>query len=78
MAIEIREDIIKLTTRCMNDFSCLDGVKKCLCEVRGSSGQDTPFINFSLDRECIYCVPIKNSTLCFCPTRREIYKRYKI
>lgn len=78
MDIEISEDILKSTTKCRYNFSCLNGVKECLCEVRSSNGHDTLFITSSSDRDCIYCAPLKNSYLCFCPTRREIYKRYKI
>ncbi len=78
MHLEIGEDTLRKTRNCGNDFSCLKGGKECLCEAVGSSGYDVLFINPNSNRDCIYCTSFSNSFLCHCPTRNEIYNRYKI
>ena len=78
MKVKISKDTLSKTKNCGNDFSCLKGKKECLCEVVGSSGYDVLFINPHSNRDCIYCTPFSNSFLCHCPTRNEIYNRYKI
>jgi hypothetical protein len=78
MNAKISEDTLRKTRNCGNDFSCLNDEKECLCEAVGSSGDDVLFINPNSNRDCIYCTPFSNSFLCHCPTRNEIYNRYKI
>ena len=78
MRLEIGENTLRKTRNCGNDFSCLKGEKVCLCEVVGSSGYDVLFVKPKSKKDCSYCTPFSNSFLCHCPTRNEIYNRYKI
>jgi hypothetical protein len=75
--MKIDEDTLDRTKFCEKRFSCLSGEKKYLCEVKFCNICNTLFINPN-DRDCNYYIPYGNSFLCFCPTRNEIYKRYKI
>ena len=78
MDIEINEDILKDTTECINNFSCLRGEKECLCEVRGYAGYNSVLINPKPNKDCSYLNPFGSSFFCFCPTRSEIYRRYGV
>ena len=78
MNIEINEDILKNTTKCKNNFSCLNGEKEFLCEVRSSAGYNSLIINPKSNRDCAYLNPFGSSFFCFCPTRSEIYRRYGV
>ena len=76
--IEISEDIIKLTTKCMHDFSCLNSGKDCLCSVEEFPGNSILFVkgDSANKRSCGYCMHIGESFVCNCPIRNEIYRRY--
>jgi hypothetical protein len=78
VGMEVNSSILKNTTKCKNNFSCLTGEKECLCEVRASSGHNSLLIYPKSDRDCFYLNPFGSSFFCFCPTRNETYNRYKI
>ena len=78
MDIEISEDILKKTTKCGCNFSCLTDEKKCLCEVKGSAGYNSVCVSPQSDMDCDYINDLGSSFFCFCPTRNEIYHRYNI
>ena len=80
MAIKIREDIIKNTTKCMDDFSCLNSGKECLCNVQSSLDGNQIFVKGDSPSSigCAYCLHFESSFICNCPTRTEIYRRYQI
>jgi hypothetical protein len=76
--MQVNGPILKNTIKCKNNFSCLSGEKECLCEVRALSGYNSLLIYPKSDRDCFYLNPFGSSFFCFCPTRNEIYNRYKI
>ena len=77
---EISEDIIKNTTKCINDFSCLNSGKECLCNVEKTAGVNHLFLkdDGSKKSACLYRMGFGDSFICNCPTRNEIYRRYQI
>ncbi len=76
--IKIDKGILKKTTRCNFDFSCLTGDKTCLCEVIDQKGFSSIKVRPNPDLPCSYNLPFNKSHYCICPTRREIYQKYKI
>jgi hypothetical protein len=75
--IKIADDTIRHTTKCKLNFSCLLGNRKDLCKVEYCVGK----IHFMkcLNKEyCDYQIPFGDSRICNCPTRKELYSRYKI
>jgi hypothetical protein len=76
--IKIDEKILQRTTSRNHDFRCLSGDKQCLCEVKGSIGADMKDIKPNPEIECKYHPSFGNNNLCLCPTRAEIYNRYRI
>ena len=70
--------VLHKTIHCINDFSCLSGDKTCLCDVVASNGEDIIEIKSQPARSCRYCIALESASYCHCPTRVEIYNRYKI
>jgi len=78
MEIEIPGVVLKNTNRCKKNFSCLSCEKKDLCEVQEFVGGEVLFIRSKDDQFCDYMMPFGNRFICGCPTRKEIFRRYKI
>jgi hypothetical protein len=80
MKFEVPEYIVKQTTRCDNNFLCLsEEWKPCGKANRIIEGKLVSVdIDPKLSRDCHYGVPFGWGYYCLCPTRVEIYKRYKI
>lgn len=76
MKYEIDENIIGIT-HCDKNFSCLFNHTHCLCEVVDSIKKEVIFIKPPAD-SCHYMNEFGFSSLCHCPTRKEIYKLYNI
>ena len=76
--IEIDKDVLKRTTRCNDDFSCLSGDHSCMCEVKDLKGLTSIKVIPNPDRPCHYLLKFHKSHYCVCPTRRAIYEKYKI
>lgn len=76
--IRVDKAVLHKTTHCMNDFSCLSGEKTCLCDVLASNGEDIIEITPQPSRSCKYRISLETASFCHCPTRVEIYNRYKI
>ena len=75
--IKIDKEILDKTTKCNNSFNCLSGVKECLCKVTGSIGYDMLEIKPESAIDCNYHMSLNNTCFCSCPTRNEIYNRYR-
>ncbi len=80
MNFDIDENILKETTQCEYDFSCLTGGKGCFCEVEDYVEDKVLFVEFKVlpGRKCHYMFPFGSSFMCTCPTRKEIYRKYSI
>lgn len=74
----IGDQIVKATKNCEKNFSCLKlddaGMGKvvfCLnCKLHG--------INCKNETSCAYKLSADERTFCTCPTRKEIYFKYKV
>ena len=75
MEIEIDIDTIKKTIHCRNDFDCLKNQNHIFKKVESFVNLRVLFIDCD-DRCCNYNRSFGNSTVCNCPTRRAIYKKY--
>ena len=78
MKIKIDKEIIKKAIYCEYDSRCLSGEKRRLCEVQELFGYNMLEIKPKLAIDCRYHVSIGDTSLCLCPTRYEIYKRYSM
>ncbi len=78
MDIRIDKEIIEETTECNKNFSCLTKSRRELCEIQITlfSGK-VHFIKCKQNLQCNYKIDFKNESCCFCPTRKEIFNKYK-
>ena len=75
--IKINEDVIKKTTKCKKNISCLSSGRE-LCQVELCVENKIHFIKCKSDEFCNYRVPFGYSHVCVCPVRKELYNVYKI
>jgi hypothetical protein len=78
MNFEIDIIILDSTHRCRCDFSCLKGDKECFCQVDSLVSDKLLFIKDEKHNVCDYMTSFGYSYFCNCPTRKEIFKRYKV
>ena len=78
MDIRIDKEILEETTECNKNFSCLTKSGGELCEIEITLFSDKVyFIKCKQDLICNYKMDFEKESCCFCPTRKEIYNKYK-
>ena len=76
--MKVDEKILKETTNCQFNFSCLNG-RNPHCKIIFKTASDTLETDCPKKEPCVYCKPISRAEgVCTCPTRIEIYKLYGI
>jgi len=70
--------VSKAATKCDKDFACLSGSVGCMCWVTYASRYRFVEIKPRSDEHCPYLFHYCEGTYCLCPTRNEVYNRYKI
>ena len=75
--ITINEDVLKKTTKCKKNMSCLSKSRD-LCEVELCVESKIHFIKCGNIEPCNYRVPFGYSYVCLCPVRKELYNKYNI
>ena len=77
--MEIDKKIIKKTIKCEQDFVCLKHIDDSYCccgEVINSIAENVLFVACA-NNLCQYKMNFGSSTICSCPTRKEIHNKYK-
>jgi hypothetical protein len=82
MSYEVNAHSLHMTTECRDNFSCLSGEDRCLCEVNKhivNNGGSIFIIPNNEMRDCNYMLPYAfSSFICNCPVREALYIKYKI
>ncbi len=78
MKLKIAPDVLKKTSKCREDFSCLKGMTDCICEVKSNINNKIIFIEPCRNIHCKYMLSFGYKYICSCPTRMEIYDSYKV
>ncbi len=78
MKLEIRAGTLQETEKCRNNFSCLADDKGCLCDVEDSYDGRVLFVKAANSKSCEYMMSFGYSHVCHCPTRKELYSRYRM
>ncbi len=78
MPFAIDNNILRETTKCRNNFACLEGSKKCLNDVEQCINREVHFVNCKKMNSCDYLIPFGDTYVCNCPTRKEIYNRFRV
>jgi len=74
--MEIDKKIIANTLDCHKNFDCLNTEKHVLCEVENCINEKVYFIKYLGKSLCRYKMSFGDSSLCNCPTRKEIFNKY--
>jgi len=78
VANQISEETKNRTTRCNQEFKCLNNTNFQMCPVEDKIKEGIYFIKMVNPlRRCNYCLAFGDSHICRCPTRSELYERYK-
>ena len=78
MKFEIEKDILDSTHNCKTGFSCLNGNQECMCQADSLISDKLLFIKSEKINVCDYMTSFGYSYFCNCPTRKEIFRRYKV
>ena len=76
MKLKIPNKTIKATTKCHQNFACLEN-PDVVCEVENCIHDGVCFVKCAESKNCNYIVPYGYSYICTCPTRIEIYNKYR-
>jgi pyrroline-5-carboxylate reductase len=74
--VRINEEVLKNTSKCKKDFSCLAGMS--LCQVELNVGDKIHFVKCMSNEPCNYRISFGYSFVCLCPVRKELFNRYNI
>lgn len=73
---EIDQAILDKTVKC-SKRGCLSG-KDVICPVQNALDLDIIFVDFDHRNDiCRYCMPYGDGFMCLCPTRQEIFHKYR-
>ncbi len=76
--MEIEKDILQKTTKCKKDFSCLKNQGATICKVLNCVNDKVHFVDCTSKVFCDYKMTFGNSSICNCPTRKEIFNKYAL
>lgn len=80
MRLDIDKEILCKAYKCQNEFLCLVDQKN-LCKVIGGIAKNVIFIDKSTMKGSLFCkfaMGFGVSTICACPVRKEIYRKYGV
>ena len=75
---EIDMEIIDNTKQCPSYFQCLTEYGKPFCSVEDVVAGDVLFIKSPDGIRCNYNMTHGDRNFCLCPTRKELYRKYKM
>jgi hypothetical protein len=74
----IEDQIVKATKKCEKNFSCLKLDESAMCKVVFCINCKLHGIECKNDTFCAYKLTAEERNFCTCPTRKEIYFKYKV
>jgi hypothetical protein len=78
MPFRITDAIAKQTTKCPYNFECLNNDHWHTCSIEEELRGGLSVKAICSQKFCNYFLYFGSHRICICPTRVEIYKRYKI
>ena len=81
MKITVPESVLKETTKCEHNFSCLDSGQcdHCQnCEVDYAAGKNILFLHLKEQCSCSYCVSFGSRHICRCPVNYYLFQNKKL
>jgi hypothetical protein len=78
MSVSIDDEILKKTTHCRNNFACLTDEPLGVCGVVRDYHAGIIVTLCGKKGHCHYCICLNDKEgICTCPTRVELFRRYK-
>lgn len=72
----VSRETLEKTTGC-DTKGCLSG-KEIMCPVEKAITTEVLFVHYDPSKcTCIYHLPFGDSSVCMCPTRQEIFRKYE-
>lgn len=79
MALQVQDQTRQQTSECMFSFQCLEEATRNVCTIKPCLVEEVYFLNTPKNHLCSYKKKIGSSSyICQCPTRKELYRRYRI
>jgi len=78
MAYQISQETINQTRQCTFAFQCLNDDGWGLCSVDRKVEGGGVFIHLKKRDNCRYSMFLGDAYVCNCPTRYELFERYKV
>jgi hypothetical protein len=78
MLVQISDKAREETIGCQFSFQCLDDEKRCICIIEKCLEGDGCFLKTVKPQPCPYKMSFGYTYMCHCPTRIELFNRYKI
>jgi len=75
--LKVENETIQKTTKCPSAFKCLSDKNFPLCAPESSIPGYGLFVHPAEINSCNYKMSFGNGFICTCPTRYEIFSRYK-
>ena len=79
MSYKVDDDTIKRAVNCTRNQICLTGEEELRCgpsDVMSGDSADMALLQCPVDMGCVYCQSFGKTSICECPVRVEIFKRY--
>jgi hypothetical protein len=77
MNYAVDEKIKEAATKCENGHACLECEEHELCAVQHFVMHELLFVECLHTASCPYKEKVSKITICTCPVRKEIYRRYR-
>ena len=69
---------LKKSTNCEEDFACLSHEIDGVCSVEGLRDDGMLVVKTPDNKECMYRMPLGDSSCCVCPMRGELHRQYGV
>jgi len=78
MKIEVSEDVLLKTKCCKDNNPCLNGGLDNCCKVVNCVNNQIHFVTPITKHYCNNQINFGDLCFCICPTRKEIFKKYRL
>ena len=78
MELYVSDEIKLCVSKCCNSFECLTWQKDKFCKVTSMVNDNMLYVHCQYGKECNYQHTVDERTLCTCPVRLEVFKKYNI
>ena len=74
----VSEEIKSTATKCNRMHECLTWSRDRLCKVTSTVNGNELYVACEHGKDCDYQHAVEGRTLCTCPVRLEVYRKYNI